>query len=97
MAFHVLTFAHADESSLTEAAISLLQTQIARLMQLEVEFEPAKQLMAYSLDSLVAVELRNWVRQSLGADLNTLDVINACSLLALSKQLVSKLTGIQSN
>ena len=95
MAFHILLLAHADESSLTEAAISLLQTQIARLLQLEVEVELAKQLMAYGLDPLVAVDLCIWVRQSFGADLSTLDVINASSLVALSKKLVSKLTGLQ--
>ena len=94
MAFHILLLAHADESSLAEAAISLLQTQIARLLQLEVEVELAKQ---YGLDPLVAVDLCNWVRQSLGADLSTLDVINASSLVALSKKLVSKLTGLQGN
>lgn len=41
-AFHTLVSAHADESTLAEAAMSLLQTQIARLLRLEVEVEPAK-------------------------------------------------------
>ena len=36
-AFHALLSAHADESSLAEAAISMLQTQIARLLRLEAE------------------------------------------------------------
>ena len=94
-AFHALLSAHADENSLVEAAISLLQTQISRLLRLEAEVEPAKLLMAYSLDSLAAVELRNWVRRSLGAELSTLDVVNASLVVALSKNLVSKLAGLQ--
>lgn len=94
-AFHALLSAHADENSLGEAAISLLQTQIARLLRLEAEVEPAKPLMAYGLDSLAAVELRSWIRQNLGAELSTLDVINASSLVALSKNLVTKLAGLQ--
>lgn len=94
-AFHALLSAHADESSLAEAALSLLQTQIARLLRLEAEVEPAKPLMAYGLDSLAAVELRSWVRQNLGAELSTLDVTNASSLVVLSRILVSKLAGLQ--
>ena len=94
-AFHALLSAHADENSLAEAATSLLQTQVASLLRLEAEVEPAKPLMAYGLDSLAAVELRGWLRQNLGAELSTLDVINASSLIALSKNLVSKLAGRQ--
>lgn len=93
-AFHALLSAHADEASLAEAATSLLQTQIARLLRLEAEVEPGKPLMAYGLDSLAAVELRSWVRQKLGAELSTLDVTNASSVVALSKILVSKLAGL---
>ena len=94
-AFHALLSAHADEGSLEKAAIPLLQTEIARLLRLEAEVEPAKPLMAYGLDSLAAVELSSWVRQNLGAELSTLDVTNASSLVALSRNLVSKLAGVQ--
>ena len=52
--------------------------------------EPAKPLVAYVLDLPAAVKLCRWVRQSLGAYFNTLGVINASSLVALSKKLVSK-------
>ena len=90
-AFHASISAHVDESSLAEAAISLLQTQIARLLRIETEIEPAKPLMVYGLDSLAAVELRSWVRRNLGAELSMLVVVHASSLVALSKNLVSKL------
>lgn len=89
--FQGLRAAQADESSLVEAVISMLQTQIVSVLRLEVEVEPAKPLMAYGLDSLAAVELRGWVRQNLGPELSTLDVVNASSLIALSKKVVSKL------
>ncbi len=67
--------------------MTLLHTQIARLLRLEAEVEPAKPPVACGMDSLAIVELRSWVRESLGAELSTLDVMNASSLVALSRTL----------
>jgi aryl carrier-like protein len=53
--------------------------------------EAGKPLMAYGLDSLSAVELRGWVRHRMGAELSTLDITNASSLVALSEKHVAKL------
>ena len=73
----------------TSIALDLLQNQVSKLLQLETEADPGRPLMEYGLDSLSAVELRGWVRQKLGAELSTLDITNAGSLIALSKKLIS--------
>jgi aryl carrier-like protein len=72
-------------------AVELMAAQFTKILRLETEMEPAKSLMAYGLDSLAAVELRNWVRSELEADLTTLDITNASSLIALCEKLISKL------
>ncbi|KAI1495101.1 putative polyketide synthase [Biscogniauxia mediterranea] len=89
--FGVLRASGAEPAALAKAALGPLLGQISKILRLETEMEPEKPIMAYGLDSLSAVELRGWVRQKLGAELSTLDIMNASSLVALSEKLVSKL------
>lgn len=91
LAFHKLHAADTATPALVTAAVTLLQKQVAKLLRLESDLEPGKPLMAYGLDSLSAVELRGWVRQKLGAELSTLDITNASSLVGLCEKLVAKL------
>lgn len=53
--------------------------------------EPGRPLVAYGLDSLSAMELRDWICMKLGAELTTLDITNASSPIALCEKVVSKI------
>lgn len=93
-ALRVLQMMHksgADAAALVKACVGALSAQFSKILRLGDEVEPGKPLMAYGLDSLSAVELRNWVRQKIGVKLTTLDIINASSLIVLSEKAVSKL------
>jgi aryl carrier-like protein len=90
-AFKMMHKSGADAAALAGLAQELLAAQFTRILRLETAMEPAKPLMAYGLDSLAAVELRNWVRSELGAELTALDITNASSLIALGDKLVAKL------
>lgn len=90
-AFKVQHASGSSDSELVKTALQALRPQIATLLRLETEVEEGKPLLSYGLDSLSAVELRGWVRQRLGAELSTLDITNASSLLALCEKVVSKL------
>ncbi|KAJ0313970.1 hypothetical protein Brms1b_007392 [Colletotrichum noveboracense] len=93
-AFHALHKSGADRTALVKVGVEVVASQLAKILRLETEIEPAKPLMTFGLDSLAAVELRNWIRLELGADsaeLTTLDITNASSLNALGDKLVSKL------
>ena len=83
--------ADADTSPLTKAAVALLSAQVTKVLRLETEVEAEKSLSAYGLDSLSAVEIRGWARAKLGADLSTLDIVNASSIFALGEKMVAKL------
>ncbi|KAI1122100.1 hypothetical protein F5Y10DRAFT_287542 [Nemania abortiva] len=91
MVQHSIEGGATDEASLTKTAAALLSTQITKLLHLETEVEAGKPLAAYGLDSLSAVEMRGWVRNKLGAELSTLDIMNTGSIFSLCEKIVVKL------
>ncbi|KAF7950113.1 hypothetical protein EAE96_007411 [Botrytis aclada] len=90
-AFRMMRKSGADKAALAKICVEVIATQFTKILRLETEMETAKPLISYGLDSLAAVELRNWIRIELGAELTTLDITNASSLIALCEKLVSKL------
>lgn len=80
-----------DPASILAAAIQVINRQFMTTLRLSEPMEPAKPLSSYGLDSLSAVEFRNWVRMELGAELTTLEITNASSLISLTEKVVSKI------
>ncbi|TEY71320.1 hypothetical protein BOTCAL_0095g00030 [Botryotinia calthae] len=72
--------------------IEVINRQFMKSLSLSEPIEPAKPLSGYGIDSLVAVESRNWVRVHLGAEITTLEVINAKTLAALGAGIVEKIS-----
>ncbi|KAL4946450.1 hypothetical protein BDV06DRAFT_234051 [Aspergillus oleicola] len=84
----------AETAAVKKACVAVLCGQIGRILRLaDDEVEPGKSLMAYGVDSLSAVELRNWIRMKMRVELTTLDIVNASSLIALAGKIVTKMTG----
>ena len=50
------------------------------LMVQEEDLDPTKAIVTYGLDSLIAVEFRNWVAKEVGARIQLLDVMTSKSL-----------------
>ncbi|OTB08290.1 hypothetical protein M426DRAFT_52354 [Hypoxylon sp. CI-4A] len=73
------------------AAVEVANRQFMTTLRLEEPLEPGKPLSSYGLDSLAAVEFRNWSRAQLGAELTTLEVTSAPSLLSLAEKIVLKI------
>lgn len=90
-AFRVIQKAGSDAGALENACLGVVSAQFARTLRLDTEPETGRPLTAYGLDSLSAVELRNWIKMKLGVELTTLDITNASSLVALTQKIVSKL------
>ncbi|KAI9720556.1 MAG: Type I Iterative PKS [Chrysothrix sp. TS-e1954] len=80
-----------DPSHVLDAAITAVNQQFTRTLALSEPMEPAKPLSSYGLDSLAAVEFRNWTKTELGAELTTLEITNAKSLKALCEMIVRKM------
>lgn len=89
--FRMMHKSGADAASLCNACVEVVAVQFVKILRLDAEPEPGRPLMAYGLDSLSAVELRNWIRVKIGVELTTLDITNAASLISLCEKVVSKL------
>ena len=70
--------------------VVVLNKYFMKILGLAEAIEPAKQLAVYGLDSLAAVERRNWVRTELGVAITTLDVAGAKTLTSLAEKILVK-------
>lgn len=80
--------------SLSEAKDVVLKAMVARLSKAlaipEHDIDSSKPLHAYGVDSLLAVELRNWFGKVLGADVAVFDIMGAESIVAMSGDVARK-------
>ncbi|KAK5992001.1 Highly reducing polyketide synthase [Cladobotryum mycophilum] len=90
-AFLLLARSPAEPTAVVTAALDIVNKHLTKTLRLPEPMEPGRPLSTYGLDSLAAVEIRNWVRMTLGAELTTLEIVNASSLLSLCEKIVSKL------
>ena len=93
-AFFLLQRSGADAAAVLAAAVELVNKQFTKTLRLEEPLEPAKPLVTYGLDSLSAVEFRNWVRAELEAELTLLEITSSTSLFALCEKIISKITPV---
>ncbi|KAF7898957.1 uncharacterized protein EAF01_008170 [Botrytis porri] len=89
--FLLLYRSGAEAVPMVAAAVEVVNMQFTKMLRLDEPMEVGKPLSVYGLDSLSAVEFRNWVRMELGAELTTLDITNASSLTSLCEKIVAKM------
>ncbi|KAM0809251.1 hypothetical protein AB5N19_09594 [Seiridium cardinale] len=80
-----------------EEAVRLVVTGLAEklssiLMVPAEELDPETPITKYGLDSLNAIELRNWITKELGASLQVLELLTSGSLTNLSSIILKKRT-----
>ncbi len=80
---------------LVDTVVSVISGYLTRAMRLSEPIEPERSLSAYGIDSLAAVEFRNWLRLELGAALSVIDITTAPSLIMLSEKIISKVDGAE--
>ncbi|KAH8164731.1 hypothetical protein CIB48_g3497 [Xylaria polymorpha] len=81
-------------SSMSEAREIILREQINQMASLVTanadQLDPDEPLVELGLDSLIAIEFKNWLGRTLGADLRTHDILEADGLRALSVLVAEK-------
>jgi len=87
----LLNSSSSDPAAVFDAAIKAVSAWFFKALRLPEPMEAERPLAAYGIDSLVAVEFRNWVRTELGAVLSTLDVTTAASLNSLCEVIATAL------
>lgn len=81
-----------EPNSVLTAALTVVNAQFTKTLRLAELMDPSRPLSIYGLDSLAAVEFRNWVRMTLGVELTTLEIVNAASLTFLCEKIITKLS-----
>lgn len=83
----------AKQSNLDPLAglIESLITKVSDIMMVDrEEIEPDVPLSVYGLDSLVSVELRNWIRRETGVDVPLTEIVGAENLRAMASVILSR-------
>ncbi|RJE27111.1 polyketide synthase [Aspergillus sclerotialis] len=84
----------AASTTLNEASQVIEQAFIVKLADMfsrpESEIEPCMPMSHFGVDSLVAVELRNWLVATLEAECSTFDVMQSSSVTALAAKIAGK-------
>ncbi|KAB8360847.1 hypothetical protein FH972_024581 [Carpinus fangiana] len=82
--------ATSPESALQTVYEALVVKLAAVLMLSADEMEPGHSVASYGLDSLVAIEIRNWIAREAEANVQVLELLTSSSLMALAKTILTK-------
>ena len=81
-----------NDKSSSELLARAIATRVSKfLMNDEQDIDLSQTLAAIGVDSLVAIELRNWWKQSLGVEVSVLELTNSGSLKQLGELAVERL------
>lgn len=89
--FEAMRKAAVPAEKLVPEVVRLVGRQFVRSLGLTADMEESKPLSSFGIDSLAAVDLRNWVKVHLKTELTTLEVLNSESLGALCEKIVGRL------
>lgn len=80
-----------DRDLTLAAAVDVVNVVLMRSLGATEPLEPHRPLASYGIDSLVAVELRNWARRELAIEVSGLEVVGAKTLVALCEVMLKKM------
>ncbi|KAI4126027.1 MAG: hypothetical protein LQ338_003966 [Usnochroma carphineum] len=89
-AFAALLKTQSNHSTTLMGAVDIINRAITRILNMSQPLEPNKPLSGYGIDSLAAVEVRNWFRMELRVEVTTLEINNAHSLMSLGELVLTK-------
>ncbi|KAF1947383.1 polyketide synthase-like protein [Clathrospora elynae] len=75
----------------TEIITEAIQTQLSSLLVVSKDdIDPKKPIHKYGVDSLVAVEMRNWFAKGVGADVGTIEILGDAGIAELAGRVAMK-------
>ncbi|KAF2805465.1 putative polyketide synthase [Mytilinidion resinicola] len=83
-----------DQPELLSTLIVLANKQFMKSLGMAEEMDPVRPIASYGIDSLVAVEFKNWTSVDLGVEVATLDIMGAKTLASLCQVILKR--GFQS-
>lgn len=90
---HAMLFLQAEGAEARQAVVvEALRAKVARALGVTAEdVEAGKTLADYGTDSLMAVELRSWMRKGFGADVTVFDMMGGKSIKAVGEMVLGKI------
>lgn len=83
--------AHDDMATATDLITSAMVERLAKLMMMpDSDVDAGKPLSAYGVDSLVAVEVRNWIARETGVDVSVFDIMANIPMRTLAGDLAGR-------
>lgn len=78
---HKYRFRHAEKQERFALVMEAMRYKLARIISVEPsDIEPKRSLTTYGIDSLMGVELRNWLEKDFGAKLTIFEIIGATKI-----------------
>lgn len=82
-----------DSGERIQLVLSALAAKLARAMSISPDdVEHSKSLSSYGVDSLMAVELRNWIGRDFGATVAVFDILGGVPISSIADLIVSRST-----
>ncbi|KAF5531595.1 polyketide synthase [Fusarium napiforme] len=80
-----------DARERQQVVIRAIGAKLARAMSISPDdVEPSKPLSSYGVDSLMAVELRNWINKEFSSTVAVFDIIGSISIAGVAKVVVTR-------
>ncbi|KAH6611527.1 polyketide synthase [Trichoderma cornu-damae] len=80
-----------DADAAVQAVYGGLKQKLARLLAVPTkEIQPDRAVSSYGVDSLVSVELRNWITGHLGGHVQMLELMSSMSMMQLSEVIAKR-------
>ncbi|KAJ5628253.1 type I iterative polyketide synthase [Penicillium lividum] len=74
-----------------QIAYAALAAKLSQVLQISLEdMDPSVTIASLGLDSLVAIEIRNWIAREANANVQVLELLSSGSLLALAEIILNK-------
>lgn len=78
--------------------LNAILVKLSRSLMIEVaELDPSRPTSAFGVDSLIAVELRNWFQKEMKADIPVFEILQANSLQVLAFRVAEKSTLVENS
>ncbi|KAI8964847.1 hypothetical protein F5Y11DRAFT_57289 [Daldinia sp. FL1419] len=82
-----------DSDERIQVVLKTLASKLARAMSIAPEdVEPSKPLSAYGVDSLMAVQVRNWINREFSSPVGVFEIMGGVSIAGIAETVVAKST-----
>lgn len=83
-----------DTEKVIKQMVQAIAQKLSAMMSIPLEdIDPSRPITSYGVDSLVTMDFKGWISNSLGAKVSTLDLVNGNSIADLSQK-IAKISGL---